>query len=223
MSKHYDHEDFKSTFKATGAWEFETRDIGEFGLLVIRKAEDLFPDLSYLGETSKVKSFGCIDLQKGEHVGPGKPLATGLRTCDAYMPFFRPEPRQPGKDWKHVSKEDKAKVIAQYGSIKKADEHYQRENYERWATYGDSWLMCYMGCEFYWAGVLVAEDSCGGIDDCYMNHKDSHFVAEFVVECNRDLDQKLAKAAQRSMEEYYDLTHIDIADLKDELAESVEI
>ncbi len=46
-----------------------------------------------------------------------------------------------GKNWDHVSTEEKNKVIAQYGSLYNADKAYYEQDKKRLKAYGGSWYM----------------------------------------------------------------------------------
>ena len=49
-------------------------------------------------------------------------------------------PHNPN-NWSHVSEEDKEKVIAEYGSLELADEHYAEQDRKRLESYGGTWDM----------------------------------------------------------------------------------
>jgi hypothetical protein len=91
----------------------------------IKQEIDTDPDLSYLGEF---------------HRGNRKPF--DMETYDGF--WFTPGQHWPHKqeNWKHVSQEEKEEVIKQYGSLKKADWTYAREDRQRLINYyKDKWYM----------------------------------------------------------------------------------
>jgi hypothetical protein len=122
------------------------------------------PDLSYLGEfhNGDRKPFDLEPVE--ERIG-------GWYATLWFTPA-RHWPHDP-KSWNHVSQEDKEKVIKQYGSLKKADWTYAREDRQRLIDYyRDEWWMIGIIIEVKvgisddgknW-GILDIQESLGGIE-----------------------------------------------------------
>lgn len=88
------------------------------------------PDLSYLGEYGKAYKPGAIDREEQGDYEPGQ--------FQYFYPSSNHYPHNP-KNWEHVTKADRGKVIKKYGSLRAADEAYTLQDYRRMETFGDSW------------------------------------------------------------------------------------
>lgn len=132
------------------------------------------PDLSFLGEFSRKPLY----RHKNEAWIPTDP--DNMR----HTIWFSPCNHLPHKEenWRHVSEEDKQKVIKEFGSLRKADIHYAYEDMKRLQAYEDGkWYMKIIALVVtiqvsedgtHWATQDLVE-SIGGIesdsDDKYKN------------------------------------------------------
>jgi hypothetical protein len=134
--------------------------------ITIKEDIDHDPDLSYLGKISWTPTYS----KTHKTWIPVEPDRVGKGT-----EWFSPMNHLPHKkeNWSHVSDEDKAKVIATFGSLRKADIAYAYEDCERLVKYqrGD-WYMISIRVEAiisvsedgeHWANYALYE-SLGGIE-----------------------------------------------------------
>lgn len=92
--------------------------------------DDFDPDLSWLGKFTDRWETGAIDRQR---FGDWEPRE---------MRFFvqgNHWPHNP-KNWEHVSDEEKAEVIAEYRTLKRADWCYALEDMRRLENFGKTWV-----------------------------------------------------------------------------------
>ena len=103
------------------------------GVKVITTTDDM-PDLSFLGEFSRKPLY----RHKNEAWIPTDPDNM------EHTIWFSPCNHLPHKEenWRHVSEEDKQKVIKEFGSLRKADIHYAYEDMKRLQAYENGkWYM----------------------------------------------------------------------------------
>ncbi len=95
-------------------------------------------------------------------------LATGLNCPWEYRDhrYFKPTnhlPHNP-KNWEHCSPDSLAGVIADYGSLEKADIAYAIADWERAESYGKDWSMLGVVVQAYAGDWLIQTDSVWGIE-----------------------------------------------------------
>jgi hypothetical protein len=116
------------------------------GIKLFHKLDD-DPDLSWLGE------FHDGDRKKFDM----EPVENRVG-CMFETLWFTPGPNHwphNPKSWDHVSQEEKDKVIAKYGSLKKADFEYARADRDRLVKfYQNKWSMLGIGAE---ARILITD------------------------------------------------------------------
>jgi hypothetical protein len=103
--------------------------------ITIKEVINNDPDISYLGEITKTKQYNVHRKQSSIPTDPDN-----IDDSDWYMPFNH-LPHDPN-EWKHVSQEEKERVIKEYGSLRKADIAYAYADMERLQNYYEGKWWC---------------------------------------------------------------------------------
>lgn len=171
---------------------------------------DTDPDLSYLGEYGDTDRLGAVDRKEEGDLD--------CNECRYWYPSTNHYPHNP-KNWAHVPLKDKMRVVAQYGSLAKADYAYMMQDYRRMEAYNrGNWSMVGI-----WAEAQVSYPANGNLGSRRLETLRS--AGLWGIES----DSKGASVAEVTREELADLRQhletfgVDISDFEEKAAEAAEV
>lgn len=156
----------------------------------IYHAMDEDADLSFLGEFTDKWAPGAIEVEETD------PRVTGGAQ---YFVSCNHRGQNVAKNWRHVSNKDRAEVCRKFGSLRKAEEHYAREDMERLEDYNrGNWYMVGVIAEVFFADVELAQDSVWGVESdagAYFAEVESNVADEALTAARAKLVEIVQKTA----------------------------